>query len=523
MNKRFSKILLVTAMACTMIGCTDGYNDINKNPGGVTDEEKQRDDYALQASMLEMQNNVIAVNPNTFQFIECLFAGSYSGYLADANPGFNSGKFSSYNAPENWVRVPFEDVIPKIFPNLMKINTLTTKPVPLAVANIVKVVAMSRIVDTYGPMPYSKIGEKGQLNAPYDSQQAIYNQMFEELDNAIATLEENQGEAFNAKADAVYGGKPISWIKLANSIKLRLAIRIANVDPTLAKKKAEEVITDAIGPMVSNTENAFLDLRANINPFYTIMYNWNGGDTRISADITSYMNGYTDPRREKYFTKSTFTAETGIQNDYIGLRTGIAIPPAETTHAYSNMNVELTSKLMWMNAAEVAFLKAEGALRGWSMGGTAESFYEEGVKLSFQQWGASGADIYLSNSASTPQPYVDPIGLYSFKGATSSITIKWNTSDAFETNLERIITQKWIAIFPLGIEGWTEFRRTGYPKLMPSVLNLSGGIVSNTEMARRLPYPQSEYSNNASNLNEGLKFLNGPDNMATNVWWYVKK
>lgn len=520
MNKLFGKILLLTVITLCF-GCTDNFENVNRNPGSVTDEEKQRDDYALQASLLEMQNHTVPVNTNMFQFIECLFAGSYSGYLADSNPGFNSGKFSSYNAPENWMKVPFEDIIPKIFPNHARIKSLTTKPVPLAVSDIVKVIAISRVVDTYGPMPYSKIGADGQLNAPYDSQQAIYQLMFQELDNAIAVLKEHRTENFSAKADHVYGGNAIAWAKLANSIKLRLAIRLAYVDPATAQKRAEEAATDEIGTITNNEGNAFLDIAQNQNPFYTVMYEYNGGDTRIGADITSYMNGFNDPRREKYFTKSTFGDD--IENGYIGLRSGIEIPPAEVAHAYSNMLVERKSKLMWMNAAEVAFLKAEGALRGWKIDGTAQNFYEEGVRLSFAQWGASGAETYLSNSIDKPLAYVDPIGLNSFKGTTSTITIKWDNSASLETNLERIITQKWIAIFPLSIEGWTEFRRTGYPKLMPVPSNKSGGIVSSEKMARRLPYPQSEYRENAANIVLGLKLLNGPDNMATNVWWDAKK
>ena len=379
MKKIFNKILLFATIAIC-VGCTDEFGSTNSDPAGVTDQEKQRDDYALQASLLEMQNYTIPVNTNMFQFIDCLFGGSYGGYIADANPGFNSGKFSSYNAPENWMKVPFEDIIPKIFPNHGRIKTLTNKPVPLAVSDIVKVVAMSRIVDTYGPMPYSKIGADGQLNAPYDSQQEIYNKMFDELDSAIVAIKEYRTEDFSPKADRVYGGNAVAWAKLANSIKLRLAIRLAYVDPATAKVKAEEVAKDEIGAMTSNNDNAFLDITQSQNPFYTVMYEYNGGDSRISADITSYMNGFNDPRREKYFTQSTFGGS--VQDGYIGLRSGIQIPPAEQAQAYSNMTVNSRSSLMWMNAAEVAFLKAEAALRGWDMGGTAQSFYEEDSRSS---------------------------------------------------------------------------------------------------------------------------------------------
>lgn len=506
--------------------CTDGYNDINRNPGGVTNKEKERDDYGLRSSLTEMQNYVIPVNANTFQFTDCLLGGVYGGYLADATQAFSSGNFANYSPPNNWSSVNFNDIIPKIYSNLKEVKKLTNKPVQLAVADIIKVSAIVRVTDTYGPIPYSQIGEDGKLNAPYDSQRDVYILMFEELDNAITALKDNRSDNFSPYADKVYGGNAIAWAKFANSLKLRLAMRLAYADPALAQQKAEEAANDEIGTFSSNSDNAFLTLTNNQNPFYTVLYAWNNGDSRISADILTYMNGFSDPRRAKYFTLSTFnTEETGIANAYYGLRSGIIVPPSNIAHAYSNMQIESQSKQMWMNASEVAFLKSEGALRGWNMGGTAQAFYEEGIRLSFEQWGVSSADaaIYLNDATNISLSYVDPVGANSYTGIVTSLSTKWNDADGTEKNLERIITQKWIAIFPLGTEAWAEFRRTGYPKLMPAPVNNSGGIVSNTKMARRLAYPQSEYLDNTANITEAISnYLKGPDNMATNVWWDAK-
>ena len=189
---------------------------------------------------------------------------------------------------------------------------------------------------------------------------------------------------------------------------------------------------------------------------------------------------------------------------------------------YSMPIVDVTTPIMWMNAAEVAFLRSEGALRGWSMGGTAEALYNEGITLSFAQLGASGADAYINNSSSMPASYVDPLGTYTYGGAASTAKIKWDGSNDFETNLEQIITQKWIAMYPLGNEAWAEFRRTGYPKLMPVVLNKSGGTVNTEKMIRRLPYPDTEYTENAENIFNAIQMLGGPDTGGTNLWWDVK-
>ena len=250
------------------------------------------------------------------------------------------------------------------------------------------------------------------------------------------------------------------------------------------------------------------------------MHEYNGvkdnpGDSRVSADILSYMNGYNDPRRDAMFTQSKFTNAT---NGFHGLRSGINIPDQAISNLYSNYKVTTDSKLLWMNAAEVAFLRAEGALRGWSMGGSAKDFYEQGIRLSFEQWGVKGVENFLSDRTSTPSLYTDPTGSNSFSGTASTITIAWDDAASMNTNIERIITQKWLANFPLGLESWTEYRRTGFPKLMPAAVNNSGGIVDSERGARRLYYPQEERLNNSANYNEAIKLLGGPNTMATDVW-----
>lgn len=535
MNQTINRCLLIGLMAGITTACTDNFEKYNTNPYNATDQEMGYDGYKMRSALTNMQGWVIPLEEHSCQFIDCLLGGSYGGYLADSNNGFNGKNFATYTPEETWLKVLFTDIIPKIYPSLKDLKASTTDPVPLAVGEVIKVIAMLRVTDAYGPIPYSKIGEDGKLETPYDSQEQVYTKMFEELDAAIATLTANRTNDFTANADMVYGGKAEKWVKLANSIKLRMAIRIADVSPTLAQQKAQEAATHEIGTMTVNEDNAFMTV-AVTNPFRKVMYEFNEGDSRISADITSYMNGYEDPRCSKYFTLSAFTKDEFqgkpiTENGYYGLRSGIQIPGNVVKH-YTNMNVQDNSKILWMNAAECAFLKAEGAMRGWNMGAptggaassAAEGFYNMGIRLSFAQWGADGADTYLANETLKPQVYEDPMGSFNYDKATSVITIKWkNVSGMDPENLERIITQKWIANFPLGLEAWSEYRRTGYPHLMEVMVNNSGGTVDSERMARRLYYPQSERTNNTANLNDAIsKYLNGPDNMGTDVWWAKK-
>jgi hypothetical protein len=161
------------------------------------------------------------------------------------------------------------------------------------------------------------------------------------------------------------------------------------------------------------------------------------------------------------------------------------------------------------------------------MGGTAKEFYEAGIKMSFLENGAGSADSYLA-SEKTPADYVDPTGDSNDHAAPSAITPKWNDEADFETNLERIITQKWLAMYPDGPEGWSEFRRTGYPKLFPVVKNDSNGAVDTDVQIRRLPYPQSEYTTNGDAVKGGVSSLNAESNNAngdkggTTLWWDKK-
>ncbi|NCC09697.1 MAG: SusD/RagB family nutrient-binding outer membrane lipoprotein [Bacteroidia bacterium] len=516
-NKSIIKLLLLGTVTGLSVSCTDNFLDYNTNPYEPTNLDP--DGYGVSSALKMMESAVLPLDVNTFQFTDCLLGGTWGGYLADSNNGFNNRSFAIYSPQDDWVEPLMKQTMSATFPNITTIQALTDNEVLLSVANVIKVIAMQRVTDTYGPIPYSEVGKDGNITAVYDTQKKVYEKMFQEVDAAIEVLSKNRTNNFTPKADIVFGGKTEKWAKLANSLKLRMAVRIANVEPELAKQKAEEVMKNEIGPMSSNDDNAFITVTN--NPLYVVMYEYNKGDSHIGADITSYMNGYEDPRREKYFTLSTFK---NVTNGFIGLRSGVELPAGETIKQYTNINIKVDSKMMWMNAAETAFLRAEGALRGWSMGGTAESLYNQGIALSFGQWGAEGAETYAQDATKTPAVHKDPVNSsFSYNGMTSTITVKWDETADFEKNLERIITQKWIANFPLGLEAWAEYRRTGYPKLMEVVMNGSNGKVESSRMARRLNYPEVEYKENGENLKKALTdYLKGPDTMGTDVWWAKK-
>jgi hypothetical protein len=340
--------------------------------------------------------------------------------------------------------------------------------------------------------------------------------MFADLDNAIDVLTgyaiSNPSARPMANYDNVYAGDFQKWVRFANSIKLRMAIRIRFANPTLAQQKAEEAVSHPIGVITSNADNATYDYTKG-NPL-NIMWD-SYGDTRACADLLTYLTGYNDPRLPKYLQPVTDTS-WGVT--YAAMRSGINITSQEDARKYSSPVAAKTDRLMWLSAAEVAFCKAEGALAGWNMGGTPQSLYESAVKLSFEQWGVGGVDTYLADNTSTQANYEKPAGSVTNTpnaSAVSTITIAWNEDDSNEQKLERIITQKWIALWPLGQEAWCEIRRTGYPKLFDLVETARYPI----QVANRLPFSYNEYLTNRQNVEAAVNMLGGEDTYATRLWW----
>ena len=535
MNKNIYKVFSFAAAALCGIACTSNFEEINKNPYGVSDDEMQRDGYIIRASLTGMANGVISPDVNTTQFTECLLGGTQGGYMADANAGF-ANTISNYNPTDNWTNVLMKSdkIIPVIYTNYKQLHQVTDDPVILAVGDIVKVAAMHRVTDTYGPIPYTKIGQDGSLTVPYDSQEDVYKAMFSELDNAIEVLLPNRTNNFASSADAIYGGNTEKWIKLANSLKLRLAMRISYANPELSKKMAEEAVNNEVGVITSNDDNAkFSSWGTDGNPIkVAVEYNKvsaheNGtacttaaGDSHVAADIICYMNGYNDPRRASYFTKD----EWGTTDGYVGLRRGIVIPAHSSIgHKFSGFTLKVTDPVCWINAAEVSFLRAEAvAVFGYNMGGEAKDFYEKGIELSFEQWGAGSAAAYIADNASVPGTYTDPSGSNTYTETLSSITIAWDENATVAQKQERIITQKWIANWLLGNEAWADWRRTGYPTLLPvsDKGNKSNGLVDSRKGARRMAYPTNEVTSNAENYQNAVSnLLKGADNMSTRLWF----
>jgi len=513
--------------------CTKNFDSYNSNPNQATAEMMQRDNLSTGSFFIQMQKNVfpIAQQPDfgdeVYQTVQNLAGDIFSGYMGASGLWFSNVNNTTYSLTAEWYNRAFDRAFVGVMPawNSIKKLAQTESPQTLAVATIVKVEALHRTTDMYGPLPYLNFGN-GNLQNTYNSQKDIYYSFFDELDGAIATLTDfatkNPTATVMSQYDFIYGGKVSSWIKFANSLKLRLAMRIAYADPTKAQAEAESAVSQSFGVMTGVSDVAALQHTASLSynhPLYIICYNF--GDIRMGATMDSYLNGFKDPRLSTYFTIAS-------DGTYRGIRNGINITSKApySTGPFSTLNVLQTTPIVWMNPAEVYFLRAEGALRGWNMGSDAKTLYESGITTSFSYFGLSGASTYLNDNVSIPAAYTDPVNTGNSVALLSTLlsttTIKYDITASFNICLERIITQKWIAMYPDGQEAWSEFRRTGYPKVFPVVLNKSGGLISTDIQVRRLPFPSTEYQNNSAGVSQGIQLLGGSDNGGTKLWWDKK-
>ncbi|MEQ6122947.1 RagB/SusD family nutrient uptake outer membrane protein [Pseudotenacibaculum sp. MALMAid0570] len=517
-NKIITYLIVIGLVSSS---CSNGLDDLNNNTRNITQDQLEVDFQHVGSLYKPIFESIYQYSPAwSYQLQQNLNADVYSGYLTNPRPFIAGANNTTYNLVSGWNNFIWSVPYSNVMNNVKSITDLTGTDFPTlnAVALILKVSAMHRVSDVFGPIVYTNFGDLSNAGV-YDSQQAAYDAFFADLDTAVdALMADINSQRFTA-FDLSYGGNYTKWVRLANSLRLRLAIRISKVDPAKAKLEGEKALSQSLGVMTANDDGFFVNGSLD-HPLQTIDNSW--GDIRMNASMESILVGYSDPRGSVFFDNSSATG------DLKGVRNGLPLLPGYSDELaqkadyinYSALNDGIhTPRVQLMTASEVAFLKAEAALRGWAGAGGAQANYEQGIMLSFDQHGASGAAAYIADNTSTPNDYIDTFNPANNIVAASNITIAWDAAATNEEKLERIITQKWIAMFPEGQEAWSEFRRTGYPKIFPVVSNQSGGTIDTNIQIRRIPFVDSELSTNAAGVAGAVSLLGGPDNGGTRVWW----
>lgn len=509
----FALLLLFSAGSCT--GDFEGFNT---DPNAAQKIDKTTLITSMQLDAMYPTTGETTVPVNRYQTGWNLLADHYAGYMACANHFDGGNNPMVYNLTANsWSNTVFEVAFTQVMPAWLQLDlayeneliTVETK----ALADILKVLTLHRASDMYGPLPVLNFGKSRN---PYDSQEVLYKHFFETLDAAIAVLKEYvavtpEGRPL-VKVDAIYAGDFSKWIKFANSLKLRLAMRISYVEPALSAKYALEAIND--GVITDTQDNAILQNYRNFTINNPLEMLWNSyDDARMSGSMDSFLNGYEDPRMPVMFQPAKKDSK------FHGVPNGMGSSAQSFfTDCTSAPNVQTSTPMKWLLASEVAFLKAEYYFRQGDSSNAA-SCYNEGIRLSFIENGLSAAEAatYAANTDKKPIRYTNvsenPAGS---SNPLTTINIKW-ADDGNE--LERIMTQKWIALFPNGMEAWAEFRRTGFPKIFPIVSGSQDPTINKNVQIRRMVFPKLEYSNNAGAVAAATRLLDGPDAGGTKLWW----
>ena len=429
--------------------------------------------------------------------------------------------------------------------------------------------------DLFGPMPYEEFKAlRDKSPFKYNDVRTIYYGVKKNLDDAIACLKyykDNRSEAYKQElANVMYSyltivNDPYSktwedmepWIRFANSLKLRMAIHMSGIEPETAKTWAEEAVRDGVITDVDNEVAIYPVFSGKDHPLVEIT-GWS--DAVMGASFLNLLENLDHPYMKYLFTKnsvglakspqavegSSCPATTPANSVYVGMRDGVA--PGEGQAAannpycgYSMLDkaylAQTQAPLFLMKCSEVYFLLAEGALRGWNMGGTAKQFYEQGIRnASLESRSFTGnkynelVDDYLNVEAPKGIAYVDPQGLTPDMPSVTKIGVKWNEGDSPEVKLEKIITQKYIASFPYSYESWVDLRRVGYPKLFPilGVADSDGtigagkpNVQTKENIMRRIPWASDDPQTKEDIANTGLPALGegATDTQCQHLWW----
>lgn len=551
-----SKYITIITMACALFfaSCSDEYmENMNTDPSkaATIDPNAQLTTAQLQTygdlSMMEIYRNYHYAF--TQQLMGCWNTTNYGGRHTLDNNEMSRIWTSFYTQSlKNIIDAQYRTA-----EDAEKVNINS-------VLRIYRVYLMSIITDTYGDAPFSEAGLgflEGKFNPKYDKQEDIYNAFFLELEDAVNKIDPTKDKV---TGDLIYAGDVTKWQQLANSLRLRFAMRISNVNPTKAQTEFENalaanggVITDASSDALikymtiafSFRQEAYSDYRGNSlsqllfgndpanNPSYlcSTFFNqlYNSGDPRTFKISRCYYDGLmsaTSPDNRVDITQemiekgiafsprdpgayswepwptgydSDICAELAVNNPSVTATMAREVEPKLANNFLKSDNPGVV-----MTSAEVKFLMAEATVKKWNVGSvSAEDLYKQGVRAAM--------DFLTDNYGCTATTDAEFDAFIQDKGA-------FGHTD--NQKLEAINTQAWILHFTNPAECWANVRRSGYPKLKsPAEYGFGQYLTGGTEIPVRLCYPVLESSYNKKSYNEAIERMGGTDNWHSLLWW----
>lgn len=480
---------LALALMLLTSSCTDTFDEMNVDPNNPTSIKAQfLLPYALERSIDRYWGG-----RTRFERINLDGAELWMQHLTRniySNEGDNYGVSPAfYN--NNWQSF-FNDGLLNFQRIIRESGPEGSSPNPNfeGVAMVMRAWTFSVLTDCWGAIPYSEAmkGTDGQPNytPAYDTQEKIYAGLLDELKLANEKL---NPAGPGIQGDILYNGNILRWKRFANSLRLRLANRQA------AKKSAEsraimrEILADpAKYPlMAGNDDNALLRHTATLpsnNEWHQVIVQDGRTDWNVSSTLVDKLTALQDARLTVFASPNRDGKYLGHPN---GLPDAIATTFLGSSSTIGSFFTRPEAPSIVMTFAELNFILAEAALDG-DITGDAKTYFDRGVTASFEQYGLKATPDYFTRMGAVTR--------------------------------EKVLEQKWIALFGQGIEAWTEYRRTGLPVLPPR--DPRAVFENDGVLPTRLPYPATEYSLNKANIDKGITLNGGKDDMKTKLWWAEK-
>ncbi|GHU93433.1 hypothetical protein FACS1894156_0260 [Bacteroidia bacterium] len=520
--------------------CTD-FDELNSDPNKSTDMDPN-----LQIATVQMRQSEDHQEWHRYLIYPGGFMAQWAGEWATVDYGGKAKRNAAYMEYMWIMYYPYiirdvVDVVERTKGNPKYVNVN-------AVGRILKVENFLRLTDYYGDIPYSNAGMgyySGDFNAKYDPQEQIYNDFFNELTTAAAALTVG-GDPLSH--DLYYNGDIEKWRRFANSLHLRIAMRLIKVNPAKAREEAEKAI--ARGVLNSNSDICYVKHEDHQNPgdgkgagngLTTRLSNQGAAATnafRLTTELVTAMEDRKDPRilyyggmylntgaapdilqpvrdtlakllevttcplsyittPAQYFSYDNLDGRPEIKIELGGQQ--VSVPHSYQRLQPNKMIQKFDAPFIHMTYAEVEFLLAEAAQRGWNAGGeTAEEHFVKGLEAAVRQWSL--------------------FGVTNFNNTAIADFVNYNKANFAGNELVEINTQLWILHFMDPLETWSNWRRTGIPDLNFVVFpdNTSGG-----QIPRRIEYPKDEQMKNPTFYNEALDRMGGTDSWTNRVWWDV--
>lgn len=474
-----SSCLLVWAAACKPI--TDINVDPNKMPYGNATPESLLQDLIMESSK-SLLTRAYVFSGDMIQHTVCTSSDIHYNryYISDA------AVTNTWNAFYRWAADA---------EHLRKLSVKKENKGCEAIAIIMKVLLMQYTTDMFGDIPYSKafLSDEGNKTPVYDSQEDVYCSMIGELSHANDLLSSADVEISDGGRDLLYGGDMEKWRRFGNSLLLRCYLRLSNRNDVFnVSGKINDIYSDDLTwPVFDEVEDSAILFYDDVAPFVNSYGNNLTIDEsyRASEFMIEMMTTDSDPRISMYYRKNG-SLWKGAPSGEEGQETtwgGVAYTNKETLFNFS-------SPFSLMRYDEVLFIFAEAAQKGWIVADAAD-LYKRAVSASVDYW-----------------------ELVSGRTVSQKDMEAFLTKIQYDGTLRQLMSQKYIALFGLGFNAWSEQRRTGYPKLP-----IGSGTFNDHMTPTRFAYPQSEYHNNPDSYDAAVSrlatFYKGGDNMKTPVWW----